>query len=472
MVRASAEEHDSWASLLPNAEVDWSWEGFYPYMQKSENFTAPTEAVASLTGLTVDESFHGHDGPVLTSYPQYVYPSTQLWTPTMANLGLKTTDPQGGEGWGGFLAVSSINPDDGTRSYAKTAYLDPASDRSNLFVLLQHQVTKVTFDTSGSVPRATGVDFAASSGGTTYHIECRSEVIVSGGVFGTPQLLQLSGVGPRDLLESFGIDVVSEVPGVGEHFQDHVLVTLVWSAPPGTVTGDLLTQSQFGNGSFVEEQLELFHSGQLSESLMSAPNNGIGYVSLRQLFGNDTVTAQFVQELKDNMTAVIDNQGFTDPTLRAGYEATYIAEVETLENTEVGAVELLLGSFGSWNADTPTISIQVAIQHPMSRGSVKINSTDAFENPIIMANYLNTDSDWTVMRQGVRCEPSIQRVACSSFSTSRSSSTGRYTAPIEPYRRRTQTWARRAKRCRHRQLPLRERPVRQHAPWVFYRLTL
>ncbi|CCA69994.1 related to Glucose oxidase [Serendipita indica DSM 11827] len=396
MVRASSVEHDSWASLLPNADQDWSWNGFYPYMLKTENFTAPADA--SLTGTTVNETAHGRSGPVHVSYPQYTYPSAALWTPTMANLGLKTSDPQGGEGWGGYITPTTINPDDGTRSYAKTAYLDPTKDRSNLIVLLNSQATKITFDTSGSVPRASGVDFAQQSGGRTYHVEAKSEVIISAGVFGTPQLLQLSGIGPKALLDSFSINTIADLPGVGHHFQDHVLVPLSWSLVNRTVSGDLLVQ----NATFAAEQLALFHQGQLSQSLMSAPNNGIGYVSLKRLFDNDTYTAQFVQELRANMTSVVNNQGYTDDTLKAGYELTYSSEVDTLANTEVGAIELLLSSFGSWNQVNTTINMQAALQHPFSRGSVMINSTDPFVNPVITANYLNTDSDWEILRAGVK----------------------------------------------------------------------
>jgi choline dehydrogenase len=398
MVRASSQEHDAWASLLPNASEDWSWNGLYPYMRKSENFTAPLNS--ETTGTNWVEDYHGHDGPVHSSFPQYVYSSAAAWTPTLANLGLKTSDPQGGDGWGGYITPNSINPADGTRSYAKTAYLDPAKDRSNLVVLLQSQVSKVTFDTSGSVPRATGVDFQTAQGGQSYHVEVTREVILSAGVFGTPQILQLSGVGPKALLESYGINVVANLPGVGEHFQDHVLVPVIWSATGETVTGDLLVQ----NATFAQEQKDLFHQGQLSQSLMSAPNNGIGYLSLTQLFGgNATYAAEFVQQMKDNMTAVITNQGYTDETLRAGYELTYTTEVDTIADSNIGAVELLLGSFGSWNQVNRTIAMQVAIQHPMSRGSVKINGTDPFVTPIITPNYLNTDSDWAILRAGLRC---------------------------------------------------------------------
>ncbi|KAG8784284.1 hypothetical protein FRC15_003559 [Serendipita sp. 397] len=361
MVRASKEEHDAWASLLPNADQDWSWDGLYPYMLKTENFSPPVDA--SLTGTIVNESYHGHDGPVHVSYPQYTYQSAAAWTPTLANLGLKTTDPQGGQGWGGFITPNSIDPRDGTRSYSKTAYLDPVVNRRNLVILLQSQATKITFDTSGTVPRATGVDFAQRTNGTIYHVDAASEVIVAGGVFGTPQLLQLSGIGPKPLLDSWGIPTVVDLPGVGEHFQDHVLVSMTWTATNTTVTGDLLWQ----NTTFAADQLKLFHDGKLSQSLMSAPNNGIGYVSLKQLFDNDTYTAQFIQEMRTNMTAVINNQGFTDDTLRAGYELTYSTEVDELANSDVGAIELLLSSFGSWNGVNRTIAMQAAIQHPITQ---------------------------------------------------------------------------------------------------------
>ena len=467
VVRASAEEHDAWASLNPNATTDWTWNGLYPYMLKSENFTDPINPAAIST--TINDTYHGHSGPVDVSFPQFVYSSAAAWTPTMAALGLKTTDPQGGEGWGGFITPNSINPADGTRSYSKTAYLDPASGRSNLVVLLQSQAVKITWDTSGSAPRATGVDFAQTSGGQTYHVEVMSEVILSAGVFGTPQLLQLSGVGPRALLDSFGITTVVDLPGVGEHFQDHVLTSVVWSTQGGVVTGDLLVQ----NATFAAQQLQLFHAGALSQSLMSAPNNGIGYVSLKQLFNNDTYTAEFVQQMRDNMTAVVNNQGFTDPTLQAGYELTYQTEVNTLANTQVGAIELLLSSFGSWNSVNTTISIQASLQHPMSRGSVKINSTDPFATPVITANYLNTDSDWAILRAGLRC-PSFH----SFFSFSLLTGYFRYSpnclnaADAKSDLRRAATWPPSTDRCGFRRVYVLNRRVRTTSALLLHFLIL
>lgn len=317
----------------------------------------------------------------------------------MANVSLKTTDPQGGEGWGGFLVPNSIDPKDGTRSYAKTAYLDPAVDRANLNVLTEHQVIKIDFDTKGSLPRATGVQFQKTRDGTVYKTYARQEVILSAGVFGTPQLLELSGVGAKSILDSKGITQIANVPGVGEHLQDHVLVPVTWTAPNDTVTGDLLIQ----DSNFKQAQIALFKAGNLTNTLVAAPNNGIAYLSLRHLF-TDEEANKFMTELKANMTTVINRQQFPDDTVKAGYTATYTTEANDIIGSNVGVVELLLGSVGSWNTVNRTVGIQVAIQHPMSRGSVHINTTNAWDTPIITANYLNTDSDWQILRAGVKCK--------------------------------------------------------------------
>jgi len=366
-------------------------------MKKSEHYYPPSDP--SLTGTQSDLSHHGTNGPIQVSYPEFNYETAQLWTPTMANLSLKTTDPQGGEGWGGYLTPNTIDPKDGTRSYAKTAYLDPVADRGNLNVLTEHQVIKIDFDTTGTLPRATGVQFQKTRDGTVYKAYAQHEVILSAGVFGTPQLLELSGVGAKRILDSTGITQIANVPGVGEHFQDHVLVPMVWTAPNDTITGDLLTRDP----NFKQAQIELFKAGGLTTSLVAAPNNGIAYVSLRQLF-TEAEADKFITELKANMTGIINNQQFPDDTVKAGYTATYTIEANNIIDSNIGVVELLLGSTGTWNTVNRTVGIQVAIQHPMSRGSVHINTTSAWDTPIITANYLNTDSDWQILRAGVKCK--------------------------------------------------------------------
>src|SRR5205823_4818219 len=102
------------------------------------------------------------------------------------------------------------------------AYLGAAKGRGNLTVETRAHATRILFEGV----RAVGVEYATPHGRRT--ARASGEVIVSGGVYGSPQLLQLSGVGPRDLLAEFGIPVVREMAGVGKHLHDHFNTYLVW----------------------------------------------------------------------------------------------------------------------------------------------------------------------------------------------------------------------------------------------------
>lgn len=106
----------------------------------------------------------------------------------MANLGIGTRDPAGGESWGAFIATSAIDPATWSRSYSKTGYLDPVSTRANLVVLTGFTATKINFDGT----TATGVSFASAAGATVYNVTASQEVILSTGVIGSPRTVSSS----------------------------------------------------------------------------------------------------------------------------------------------------------------------------------------------------------------------------------------------------------------------------------------
>lgn len=109
MVRQSEIEQNSWAKLANDTE-NWGWDQVYPYLKKSETWTPPTDSHIEQADMVLDKSLHGLDGPVHYSYPGYFYESQYEWIPTLANMGVDTRDPAGGEGWGAFFATSAINP--------------------------------------------------------------------------------------------------------------------------------------------------------------------------------------------------------------------------------------------------------------------------------------------------------------------------------------------------------------------------
>ncbi|CEQ42600.1 SPOSA6832_04432 [Sporobolomyces salmonicolor] len=384
MIRQSEIEQDSWGSLVDD-QATWGWDAVYPYLKKSETWTPPSDYHISEADMTLNASLHGTDGPIHYSYPGLFYNSTYEWMPTLENMGISTRDPAGGENWGCFIATSAINPTNWTRSYSKTGYLDPIDYRTNLVVLSGFQAQKIVFDGT----TATGVQFAASANGTTYTVSASQEVILSAGVIGSPQLLQVSGVGASDLLTPLGINVVYELPGVGMHLTDHLsgAITLNTSFP---FSGDPMET----NTTYAAEQLALWKAGD-PNSLYTSPNDAVAYVNLTArnlsapgLFGEEAAQ-QLIEEIKANQSALVTAYS-TNTNIQAGYNATYSAELRDVYPSAVGQAEILLANTGTYGGygDAVTVQIQAAIQHPLSRGSVKINSTSTFDKPQIDPGYL------------------------------------------------------------------------------------
>lgn len=128
----------------------------------------------------------------------------------------------GGENLGADVSTSCINPSNWTRSYSRSGYLDPLPDRGNYDVLANAHVTRLVFDNSTSFNKtASAVEYTTDSGSTKLQVKVNKEVILASGTIGSPAVLLHSGVGPKDVLSEAGVDLVSELPGVGQHLQDH-----------------------------------------------------------------------------------------------------------------------------------------------------------------------------------------------------------------------------------------------------------
>lgn len=119
-----------------------------------------------------------------------------------------------------FYLLRTLDPDTETRSYARIAHYDRVKQRPNYHLLPNNAVSKVLFDTSGAKPKAIGVEFITVATGVVNQAFASKEVILSAGSVHSPQILQLSGVGPKALLENLGIEVLVDLPGVGANFHD------------------------------------------------------------------------------------------------------------------------------------------------------------------------------------------------------------------------------------------------------------
>lgn len=155
-----------------------------------------------------------------------MFPIVGNWSDTLSAVGVDPSpDSAGGQSWGSYVATSAINPSNWTRSYARSAYLDPLPPRANLAVLTGNTVTRLIFSnsTAGGNLTATQVEYANGAGATLKTVNVGKEVILAGGAVGSPQILMLSGVGPEDVLKGAGVDVNLVLPGVGHHLQDHLV---------------------------------------------------------------------------------------------------------------------------------------------------------------------------------------------------------------------------------------------------------
>lgn len=219
-VRGHRTDYDDWADLGCEG---WDWDSVLPYFQKAER------------NARGGDDHHGDAGPLQVSNQSEPREISAAFIEACNQQQIRSNpDFNGPEQEGvGYYQVTQFHDGDhkGERCSAAAAYLRPNKARSNLTILTKSLVQKVVFDGK----RATGV--LIKRGGKIETINARREVILSGGAFGSPQMLLLSGVGPRDELARHGIDVVHELPGVGQNLQDHLDHTISYRGIKGGLVG-------------------------------------------------------------------------------------------------------------------------------------------------------------------------------------------------------------------------------------------
>lgn len=192
-----------------------NWESMYSYMKKAENYHAPSDQVTSSYGIQPSSSDYGNSGLIQISFGKYVSKVSRIWLAAMDSLGIPTNDHSlAGNNIGASQQPSDINPANTTRSYSAAAYLFPNSARENLAVLTGAHVQHINWATNkiqGKVV-ATGVTFI--SDGKEYVVRANKEVIVSGGSVNTPQILELSGIGAKTVLDRAGVPQIVDLPSV------------------------------------------------------------------------------------------------------------------------------------------------------------------------------------------------------------------------------------------------------------------
>lgn len=201
-VRGAPLDYDTWAE---RGAAGWSYKDVLPYFKKYEKDHRGAGP------------YHGGDGPIGIELARWKNPLAESFITAAASIGLPRNEDFNGpsmEGTG-YWDLTTWN---GRRTSTSQTYIKPNRDRPNLHVMTKALATRVEF----AGRQAVGVVY--ERGGETHRARATREVILSAGALQTPQLLQLSGIGPGALLQEFGIPVVHDLPGVGENLMDHVQV--------------------------------------------------------------------------------------------------------------------------------------------------------------------------------------------------------------------------------------------------------
>ncbi|MEY2947364.1 MAG: alcohol dehydrogenase [Pseudomonadota bacterium] len=205
--RGNAQDYNTWAAL---GNAGWSYQEVLPYFKKSEH----NECFGA-------DAYRGVGGPLNVSYLRSPSPINQAFVKACNEQGIPSNpDYNGAKQFG--VSPGQVTQKGGERWNAARAYIDPHRHQDNLRIISHAHATQVMMEGK----RAVGVRYLVN--GVEHEVRARKEVILSGGAFGSPQLLMLSGIGPALHLQDMGIALVHELPGVGQNLQDHVTTVLIY----------------------------------------------------------------------------------------------------------------------------------------------------------------------------------------------------------------------------------------------------
>jgi choline dehydrogenase-like flavoprotein len=284
----SQRDLDSWASL---GNSGWNWKDVEQYYHKSSTLYPPSDETRKLLNLDYACEKPTGDGPIQLSFGDGYTPANKAWIDTWAKLGYGVSDePIKGACIGGFTHPASIDPKTKFRSYAANTYYSPeVATRPNLHVLTEAHVDKILLEGTDRSAVAKGIK-VTSADGTQHEISATDEVILSAGTLHSPKLLELSGIGGKDLLESHGIPVLVDNANVGENLQDHPIVCQSFEVNEGMPSGDILRNPAILGA--VIQQYQASREGPLGSSSIAS-----SYLPLSN--GSELATPEEVTSLVD-----------------------------------------------------------------------------------------------------------------------------------------------------------------------------
>ena len=329
-VRGQHEDYDAWRDL---GNTGWGYADVLPYFRKAED------------NQRWSNEYHGVGGPLAVSDPADTHPLCEAFFEAADACGYPRNPDVNGARQEGF-GYNQVTQRNGRRCSTAVGYLRPARERSNVSVATDSHATRILF----SGKRATGIEYLQRGARQSAH--ARGEVILSGGAFGSPQLMLLSGLGPASHLQAQGIPVLADMPGVGANLQDHY------------------------NGRLVFECTEDF--------------------TLNDVVGSP------LRKLREGIRYYLTRKGFL--TMAASTATGFVAAEPgaTRPDVQIGLVLYSTDKFGDTLHPFSGFTILVRLLRPESRGTVLLKSADPLAAPEIRPNYLSARRDGDVLVAGMK----------------------------------------------------------------------
>lgn len=331
--RGNPDDYDQWASLGNNG---WSYKEVFAYFIKLENFEPGAN------------TYHGSGGPLNVAKPRYLNPQMNAFVAAGQQAGYPIVDDYNAktqEGVGYFYVTEK----DGQRWSNARGYLHPIEKRKNLTIITLAHITKILFEKK----RAIGVRYLKKA--NEIDIFANKEIILSAGAIGSPQILLLSGIGPRAEIEKHGIPLIHDLPGVGENLQDHLDIHITYLDK--TQTALSFRPSAYWRLFIAAYQYIFKHHGELTSNYAQA----VGFIK-------------------------------TDPNLaRPDIQWHFAASMFT------NSARSLKGIFTYYG-----YTLMTCLLHPKSRGRITLHSKNPMDAPLIDPGYLADESDLDALVKGFK----------------------------------------------------------------------
>ncbi|KAM0816386.1 putative Choline dehydrogenase [Seiridium cardinale] len=376
---------DSWEVL---GNPGWGWDGLLPYFKKSNTFTSPDPEIEAVFNYTYDPtnpaSAYGDAGLAQVSPPEWQWPDMYTIKAGLAELDVPfIAEHSEGNSVGQYWTGADINPVNKTRSSSLYGYYDTVSNRPNLKLLTLHQAIEILFASNSSSLVATGVKALNRSSNTSVEFTAKKEVILAAGAVWTPHLLQLSGIGPKAVLEAAGVATKLDMPAVGSNFQDHPVMYLQWTINNTFPSATSLTT----NTTFWNEAVRQYYD-ERTGPLTKASASYLAMLNLSAVAGTEEAEILLSALEAQEEGAYLPDIYSSNPALVAGYEAQRASLTTDVRSGAVGVLELPVTGAGR---------TANALEKTFSRGTVHLNASNPYGDPVLQYNALQNPFDKSLM---------------------------------------------------------------------------